>query len=52
MLGSCACDQWHISDEYKTASNESCHNSFLLVIAYDLWSDEFFFSNLGSNEFY
>jgi hypothetical protein len=42
-----ASDQWHISDEYKTASNGSCHNLFLLVIVYDLSNDEFFFSKLG-----
>jgi hypothetical protein len=38
-----ASDQWHISDEYKTASNGSCHNLFLLVIVYDLSNDDFFF---------
>jgi hypothetical protein len=55
MLAAFASNQWCINDEYKTSSNQSCHNIFLLVIVYDLSSDGFFFSNLGStcvDEFY
>jgi hypothetical protein len=55
MLAISASDQWCISDEYKTSSNQSCHNIFLLVIVYDLSNDGFFFPKLGStciDEFY
>jgi hypothetical protein len=43
MLAASTFDQWYISDEYKTSSNWSCHDIFLLVIVYDLLSDDFFF---------
>jgi len=43
MLATFGSNQWCISDEYQTFSNQSYHNIFLLVIVYGLSSDGFFF---------
>jgi len=43
LFGNSTFDQWCISDDYKTFSNQSCHNFFLLIIVYDLLSDGVFF---------